>query len=224
MHCGSTAQPCQGTAERLRSPARGLQRDCAALPGDCRWQHVIGSAFEMGACDWLYPCGRKEFPGVLTLMSARSSVSWSSDMDADWSVSRRSSSAFFCRPSRMATAKRAPDSVSRASICGCDPAGLSSLTGPKTLPQAATSTHHAHSISGGEMNSLRRGGRKQRRCFSQPHSALRAEGGSCHRWARWKAQGSRTIYIKQSGHAVEDITRSGCYGDLDIMIAAAESR
>lgn len=38
-----------------------------------------------------------------TLMSARSSVSCSSDMDADWSVSRLSSSALFCRASKMTT-------------------------------------------------------------------------------------------------------------------------
>lgn len=38
-----------------------------------------------------------------TLMSARSSVSCSSDMDADLSVSRRSSSALFCRASKIIT-------------------------------------------------------------------------------------------------------------------------
>ncbi|TNN57246.1 hypothetical protein EYF80_032580 [Liparis tanakae] len=36
-------------------------------------------------------------------MSARSSVSCSSDMEADCSVSLRSSSAFFCRAFRMTT-------------------------------------------------------------------------------------------------------------------------
>lgn len=39
-----------------------------------------------------------------TFMSARSSVSCSSDMDADWSVSRLSSSALFCRASKINTA------------------------------------------------------------------------------------------------------------------------
>lgn len=38
-----------------------------------------------------------------TLISARSSVSCSSDMEADLSVSRLSSSALFCRASRIST-------------------------------------------------------------------------------------------------------------------------
>lgn len=49
-----------------------------------------------------------------TLMSARSSASCSSDMDADRSVSRRSSSAFFCRASRIITETQQNNQTRRA--------------------------------------------------------------------------------------------------------------
>lgn len=52
-----------------------------------------------------------------TLMSARSSVNCSSDMDADWSVSLLSSSARFCRASRISTKTTKRHIFLRSSLC-----------------------------------------------------------------------------------------------------------
>lgn len=86
------------------------------------------------------PCSRGD-----TLMSARSSDSCSSDMDADRSVRRRSSSALFCRASRITTETHEslkdtnPDVLTR-SVSLCDAAPF----GPDVRHTGAARTFQTH--------------------------------------------------------------------------------
>lgn len=63
-------------------------------------QRRNGNRLEWGHGGWNNKASES---GWNTLMSARSSVSCSSDMDNDWSVSLRSSSALFCRAFKIPT-------------------------------------------------------------------------------------------------------------------------